>query len=108
MKNKKFVYRTAKVKDYLANKYHDIHLESNDKIYYMGFYGVRNWGDAINSELIRLLSGKTGVIIPFGKPKQYERESIFIHRKYLIRSISKQKSGCLWVRVHKFLRIYNK
>ena len=74
MKNKKFIYRTVKVKDYLANKYHDIHLESNDKIYYMGFYGVRNWGDAINSELIRLLSGKTGVIIPFGKPKQYERE----------------------------------
>ncbi|HJK46390.1 MAG TPA: polysaccharide pyruvyl transferase family protein [Methanocorpusculum sp.] len=68
MKNQKFIYQTKKIQVLLHQAIQELHhYPMNHTITYAGFFGVKNWGDAINSILLQQLSGKTPIISPLGK-----------------------------------------
>ena len=67
MRSLKFRYRF----DEMYQMYRQASVEMNnnmgDAIAYTGFFGVRNWGDALNAVLLRQLSGKVPLISSLGK-----------------------------------------
>ncbi len=67
MKSLKFRYRF----DEMYQMYRQASVEMNSNmgaaIAYTGFFGVRNWGDALNAVLLRQLSGKVPLISSLGK-----------------------------------------
>lgn len=68
MRTLKFQYRF----DQLCQMYKQASAERkynlDDTLPYAGFFGVRNWGDAVNSVLLQQLSGRLPLISPLGKP----------------------------------------
>lgn len=67
MEAHKFSYLSSKLVSIYLQLLREIRNPSKNVIAYAGFFGVRNWGDAINSVLLQQLSGKLPLISPLGK-----------------------------------------
>ncbi|MDR0980508.1 MAG: hypothetical protein LBL85_01775 [Methanocalculaceae archaeon] len=62
MREQKFISFSTKAEDVFIQMIQELVADSTNIIPYAGFYGVRNWGDAINSVFLRQLSGKLPLI----------------------------------------------
>lgn len=67
MRERKFISVSTKAEDVFIQLIQELVTDSTNSIPYTGFFGVRNWGDALNAVLLRQLSGKVPLVSPLGK-----------------------------------------